>query len=85
MQPPQRGVGMALLEGVERLPQHEKIKPGAEAALRRDKEIARMTREAIGQIVAAEKHVARLFQTVVIGKIDVVKGSGNRCTLFIPA
>ncbi len=41
--------------------------------------------EIVGEIIATQKHVARLFQTIIVGKVDVAEGSGNRCTLFIPA
>jgi hypothetical protein len=37
----------------------------------------------VPELVSAEENVARLFQTVVIGKVDIVKISGNRCTLSV--
>lgn len=30
-----------------------------------------------------EKNITRLFKSVIVGKIDIVKISGNRCTLSI--
>ena len=40
-----------------------------------------MHRESLGEMVTAEKDVTCLFQPVVIRKLDIVKISGNRCTL----
>jgi hypothetical protein len=40
-------------------------------------------REACIEAVAAEENVARLFQTIVIGKVHVIEISGNRCTLSV--
>ncbi|SQC40450.1 Uncharacterised protein [Klebsiella pneumoniae] len=39
--------------------------------------------EALRQAISAEKNVASLFQTVVIGKVNIVEISGNRCTLSV--
>ncbi|GEC66353.1 hypothetical protein RTE01_09880 [Raoultella terrigena] len=42
-----------------------------------------MNGKAFTEAVAAEKNVAGLFQTVVIGKVHVAEISGNRCTLSV--
>ena len=42
-----------------------------------------MRRESLGEMIPAEKDVTCLFQPVIIRKIDIVKISGNRCTLSI--
>lgn len=68
---------------VERLPEGQKIQPGAETALRYDKQAARMLREAGAEMISFEENIARLFQSVIIRKVDVIKISGNRCTLSV--
>ena len=68
---------------VERLPEGQKIQPGAETALRYDKQAARMLREAGAEMIPFEEDIARLFQSVIIRKVDVIKISGNRCTLSV--
>ena len=42
-----------------------------------------MRRESLCEMVTAEKDVTCLFQPVIIRKIDIVKISGNRCTLSV--
>ena len=42
-----------------------------------------MRRESLGEMIPAEKDVTCLFQPVIIRKIDIVKISGNRCTLSV--
>ncbi|MPN28705.1 hypothetical protein SDC9_176150 [bioreactor metagenome] len=42
-----------------------------------------MFHKAFSDPVASEEDIARLFQTVVVGKVDVVKISGYRCTLSV--
>ncbi len=68
---------------VERLPECQKIQSGAETALRYDKQAARMNREAGAEMISFEEDIARLFQSVIIRKVDVIKISGNRCTLSV--
>ena len=51
---------------VERLPEGQKIQPGAETALRYDKQAARMLREAGAEMISFEENIARLFQSVII-------------------
>lgn len=72
--------GCAVQKLVERLPEGQKIQPGAETALRYDKQAARMLREAGAEMISFEEDIARLFQSVIIRKVDVIKISGNRCT-----
>lgn len=76
---------MVALKGIKGLPQRQKIKACAETAFGNNQQIARMLMKPLREIIATQKDIPRLFQTVVIGKIDVVKRSGNRCTLFVPA
>ena len=35
------------------------------------------------KLVTSEENVARLLQSVIVGEIDIVKISGNRCTLSV--
>ena len=42
-----------------------------------------MRGESLGEMIPAEKDVTCLFQPVIIRKIDIVKISGNRCTLSV--
>ena len=70
-------------KNVKRLPQGEEIEPGTEAALRDDHQRARVAGETLRQAISTEKNVASLFQTVVIGKVNIVEISGNRCTLSV--
>ena len=35
------------------------------------------------KIVSINENIARLLQTVIVGKIDIIKISGNRCTLSV--
>ena len=71
------------VKNVKRLPQREEIQAGTEPAFGNHKERTCMLREAFLELVSVEENVARLFQTVVIGKVDIVKISGNRCTLSV--
>jgi hypothetical protein len=74
-----------LLEGIKGLPEREKVQACAKPAFGNNEQIARVLMKALWEIIATQKDITCLFQTVVIGKIDVVKRSGNRCTLFVPA
>ena len=42
-----------------------------------------MLREAGAEMISFEEDIARLFQSVIIRKVDVIKISGNRCTLSV--
>ena len=74
---------MLTAECIEGLPQRQEIEAGAKAAFRYHEKRMRMLRETYLYLVTAEENVAGLFQTVVVGEIDVVKISGNRCTLTV--
>ena len=39
--------------------------------------------KSVREMIAAEKDITRLFQPVIVRKIDIVKISGNRCTLSV--
>lgn len=69
-------------ENVKRLPQREEIEAGTEPAFGNHKN-GRGCPKAFIEPIAAEEDVARLFQTVVIGKVHIIKISGNRCTLSV--
>lgn len=71
------------MKNVKRLPQREEIEAGTEPAFRNHKKRTGMPWKAFIEPIAAEEDVARLFQTVVIGKVHIVKISGNRCTLSV--
>ncbi|MNT60037.1 hypothetical protein D3C72_1975940 [compost metagenome] len=79
-----RGVRHRRAETGKGLPQRQKVKPGAEAGFRHDKQRARVVGKTLRQSVAHEKHIAGFFQPILIGKVDVIKLFRNRCTLFIP-
>ena len=68
---------------VKRLPEGQKIEPGTESAFRYNKLAPRMLREAGAELVSVEENIASLFESVIIRKIDVIKISGNRCTLSV--
>ena len=68
---------------VKRLPEGQKIEPGAESAFRDHKQAPRMLREAGAELVSVEENIASFFESVIIRKIDVIKISGNRCTLSV--
>ena len=68
---------------VKRLPKGQKIEPGAESAFRDHKQAPRMLREAGAELVSVEENIASFFESVIIRKIDVIKISGNRCTLSV--
>ena len=42
-----------------------------------------MRREAGAELVSVEENIASFFESVIIRKIDVIKISGNRCTLSV--
>ena len=63
-------------------PQREEIQAGTEPAFGNHKERTCMLREAFPSWFV-EENVARLFQTVVIGKVDIVKISETGCTLSV--
>gem|GEM_PF-6373809 len=67
----------------KRLPERQKVKPGAEAAFGDDKMWTRVLVKAVGKLISAKKNVPSFFQSVIIRKVDVVKISGNRCTLIV--
>ena len=39
--------------------------------------------KSLRKTIAAKKNVACLFESIVIRKIDIIKISGNRCTLSV--
>ena len=74
---------MLTAECVKSLPQRQEIEAGAKAAFCDHEKWMWVQREAYLYLVTTEKNVAGLFQTVIVGEIDVVKISGNRCTLTV--
>ena len=74
---------MLAAKGIERLPQRQEIEAGTKTTFCHYKQRAGMDWEAFLELITAEKDVARLFQTVVIGEVDIIKISGNRCTLTV--
>ena len=70
-------------EGIKRLPERQEIEPGTKTAFRDDKQRAGVADETFWNTVAAEENIAGFFQPVVIREIDVIKISGNRCTLSV--
>lgn len=68
---------------VESLPEGQKIQAGTESALCDDKQTARMGGKACAELISVEENIAGFFQSVIIRKIDVIKISGNRCTLSV--
>ncbi|MCY1291140.1 hypothetical protein D9M70_403170 [compost metagenome] len=59
---------------LEQLPGAEEVHPGAEAGLADDQAVAvRQRCETLGQVVAAEEHVAGLLQAVGGGEVHVVE------------
>ena len=68
---------------VESLPEGQKIQPGTESALCDHKQTTRMNGEACAELISVEENIAGFFQSVIIRKIDVIKISGNRCTLSV--
>ena len=83
MQAVKRGIGMGGAKRVKSLPERKKIQPGAKAGFRYGEQRLRVVCEARRQLISGQKDVTRFFQTVVIGKVNVIKISGNRCTLII--
>ena len=74
---------MLTAECVKSLPQRQEIETGAKAAFCDHEKWMWVQGEAYLYLVTPEKNVAGLLQTVIVGEIDVVKISGNRCTLTV--
>ena len=85
MQALQHSVGVRLAERIEGVPQRQKVQSGAKTGLGDDAQLAGVIGKTRRKMIAIEKNMTRFQQAVLIGKIDVIKMSGNRCTLFVPA
>ncbi len=79
----QRSVRVRVAKRRERLPERQEIQPGAKSAFGDNKAVTRVCHKAFRELITVQKDIAGLFQTVIIGKINVIKISGNRCTLII--
>ena len=74
---------MGSVKPIKRLPEGQKIEAGTESAFRHHEQAARMRGESGAELVSVEKNITCLFKSVIIRKIDVIKISGNRCTLSV--
>ncbi|RML69625.1 hypothetical protein ALQ90_03779 [Pseudomonas savastanoi pv. savastanoi] len=70
---------------VEQLPGTEEIQPGAESGFTNDQPaVLRQLAETPTQVVLDQKHMARLVQTGLGGKVDIGEIAGTRVALFVP-